>query len=260
MKPFQPLIALFILFFSMMTISYAVEDNTPSNFSNEQKQEIEKIVRQYLLDKPEVLVEASQILRQRQQKNIVEQATKAISANSDALFQSKSPVLGNPNGDVTLVEFFDYQCVHCKEMSPVLQKLIQNDKKLRIVMKNFPIFGEFSEKAARLALYAYQHNKYPAVHEALLQEKNRLSDNALMNIAKKQGLSAADVKKAMNSTEFDEDLKTNRQLGDTIGIMGTPAFIVALNPMSKDAKPVFVPGRVDYDTLKNLIAEARKQK
>ena len=113
----------------------------------EQQKEIEKIVHDYLVNNPEVLVEVSQALQQKQQQNIQQQAKTGILENADQLFSGTLAVAGNPKGNVTLVEFFDYQCIHCKKMAPTIGELIKKDNNLRVIYKEFPIFGKSSESS-----------------------------------------------------------------------------------------------------------------
>ena len=142
----------------------------------EQQKEIEKIVHDYLVNNPEVLVEVSQALQQKQQQNIQQQAKTGILENADQLFSGTLAVAGNPKGNVTLVEFFDYQCIHCKKMAPVISELIKKDSNLRVIYKEFPIFGKGSEVASQVALAAAMQGKYQQMHDALLKLESRLDE------------------------------------------------------------------------------------
>ncbi|WP_298628355.1 DsbA family protein [uncultured Legionella sp.] len=232
-------------------------DTTP--MTDAQKKEIEKVVHDYLLSNPEVLLEASQALQAKQQQNMQQQAQSAILENADQLFQGKLTTVGNPKGSVTIVEFFDYQCIHCKKMSPTLDSLIKKDSDLRVIYKEFPIFGKSSEMASKAALAAGMQGKYLQMHEALLKIEKRLDEQSVMDAAKSVGLNMDKLKKDMDSKEVTDILEANRQLAEKLHLMGTPAFIVASTPDGKfkaGTEPSFIPGAASEDSLRELIKKA----
>lgn len=227
-----------------------------NNMSPEQQKDIEKVVHDYLVNNPEVLVEASQALQQKQQQNVQQQAKSAILENADQLFGGKLAVAGNPKGNVTLVEFFDYQCIHCKKMAPIIGGLIKKDKNLRVVYVEFPIFGKSSEVASQAALAAAMQGKYLQMHEALLKIDKRLDDKIVMDTAKSIGLNMTKLQKDMNSKAVTNLLDANRQLAEKMHLMGTPAFVVAATPAGKfnaKTEPAFIPGAASEDALQDLI-------
>lgn len=227
--------------------------------SAEQKKQVEQVVHDYLVQNPEVLIEVSQVLQQKQQKNMVEQATAAIQQHADQLFMGGTTVAGNPKGNVTLVEFFDYQCGHCKEMKPVIDDLLKSDKNLRVVYKEFPIFGQSSELASRAALAAAMQGKYDVMHQALLKMDKRMDDRVVMEAAKTAGLNVATLKKDMDSKEVTDILAANRMLAEKLHLMGTPAFIIASTPGGKfksGSTPSFVPGAASLQSLQDMIKKA----
>lgn len=226
-----------------------------------QKKQIEKIVHDYLVNNPEVLIEASQALQRKQQDNMRQQAKTAIENNASQLFSGKLTTLGNPKGNVTLVEFFDYQCVHCKKMAPVVDSLIEKDKNLRVIYKEFPIFGKTSETASRAALAAAMQGKYKAFHEALISKQKRLSDKDIFSVAKKVGLNLKKLKQDMKSKQVTATLAENKKLAEKMMLMGTPAFIIAKTPKGiylKGSEPAFIPGAASEDTLRDLIMRMSK--
>lgn len=239
-------------------LTMAADASTPP-MTDAQKKEIEKVIHDYLVANPEVLVEASQALQQKQQQNMQQQAQSAILENADQLFQGKYTTVGNPKGSVTLVEFFDYQCIHCKKMSPTIESLVKKDSGLKVVYKEFPIFGKSSEFASRAALAAGMQGKYQAMHTALIQTDKRLDDKIVMDIAKTVGLNLDKLKKDMESKEVTEILDANRQLAEKLHLMGTPAFIIAATPdgqFKKGSEPSFIPGAASEDSLRELIKKA----
>lgn len=229
-------------------------------FNDKQVQEIQSIVHQYLVTHPEVLLEASKALQEKQQQSMMKQATGAIEKNSKALFDSNSPMVGNPKGDVTIVEFFDYQCVHCKKMSPVIDTLLQQNKNLRVIYKEFPIFGKSSDYAARAALAAQKQDKYQAFHNALISKEQRLSKAVVIKTADEVGLNVNKLKADMKSPEIDKAIKENMHLAESLHLMGTPAFIVAQTPKGEfknGNKTFFVPGAASQENLQNLIEQVK---
>lgn len=227
--------------------------------SDTQKKEIEKIVHDYLVNNPEVLLEASQALQQKQQQAMQQQAQSAIQENASQLFNDSLTIAGNPKGSVTLVEFFDYQCIHCKKMAPVINELIKKDSNLRVVYKEFPIFGKSSETASRVALAAAMQGKYQAMHEALIKQDKRLNDQLVMDTAKSIGLNMTKLKTDMDSKTVNDALEANRQLAEKLHLMGTPAFIVAATPagqLKEGSTPAFIPGAASEESLQELIKKA----
>ncbi len=218
-------------------------------FNPKQRDEIGAIVRDYLLKHPEVLLDVSKELDKRQQEAEDHQRNGAVAENADALFHSPSDfVAGNPKGDVTMVEFFDYNCPWCKKSMPEVLRLIDEDKNLRLVMKEFPIFGEDSEYAARAALAARKQDKYWPVHLALLGHEGKLSKADVDEIAAAQGLDMAKLKTDLDSPEIIAVIARNQQLANTMAITGTPAFII-------DRK--VIPGYLPKDGLAAAIKEIR---
>lgn len=226
-----------------------------------QKADMEKMIHDYIVNHPEVLVEASQALQQKQQQDMQMQAQSAIGKNAEHLFADKMTVAGNPKGNVTLVEFFDYQCIHCKKMAPVLNSLIKKDSNLRIIYKEFPIFGESSELASKAALAASMQGKYAEMHEALLSQEQRLNADLINKAAESIGLDMAKFKTDMTSKEVVDALAANRTLAEELHLMGTPAFIVASTPNGQfkaTSKPDFIPGAATEETLQSLIKKAQQ--
>lgn len=230
-----------------------------STLSDAQKTEIQTLVHDYLLNNPEVLLEVSQALQKKQQLTQQKQAQSAITDNASELFNDKMTTFGNPKGGVTLVEFFDYQCIHCKKMAPVIAELVKGDSNLRVIYKEFPIFGESSDMASRAALAAAMQNKYLQMHEALLGQEKHVDQKIIDETAKKIGLNMNKFKADMTGKEVTDALAANRKLAEQLHLMGTPAFIVGSTPggvFKADSQPGFIPGGTDASTLKDLIKKA----
>jgi protein-disulfide isomerase len=248
-----------ILTTSLICSAVAAEATLASPVSEDQKKSIEKIVHDYLISNPEVLLEASQVLQQKQQQTQQQQAQAAILENAAPLFQDKLASAGNLKGSVTVVEFFDYQCIHCKKMSPVLDSVIKKDSNVRVLYKEFPIFGKDSETASRAALAAGMQGKYLPMHHALLKVEKRLDDQTVMKVAQSLGLNMSKLKTDMAGKEITALLDANKQLAEKLHLMGTPAFIVASTPngqVKTGTQPSFIPGAASERTLQELIKKA----
>jgi protein-disulfide isomerase len=165
----------------------------------------------------------------------------------DLLQDPSSPVSGNPNGDVTLVEFFDYRCGFCKRAAGAVTQLQKEDPRVRVVYKDFPILGEPSELAAKAALASKAQGKHQAFHEALLASKSEMNKDEVLRIASDVGLDANRLEADMANPEWQTVIDRNRALAKDLGISGTPGFIVGTE---------LVPGALDVKGLKDLIARA----
>lgn len=252
-------IAASLLFVSAGIWAAKSKTTQPAKFSATQKEEIEGIIRNYLVTNPEVLVEASRALQQKERQKAMEKAQKAIPENADKLFNSlNSQVTGNPKGDVTLVEFYDHQCHYCKQVAPLVQKIREGDKNLRVVFKEFPIFGANSEYAAKAALAARKQGKYVVLHDALLKEKGKLNPALVLKIAKDAGIDTTQLKKDMKDPLIAKQLEENKKLASALGLNGTPAFVIASYPVTKEMKYFFVPGVPSEAMLTNLIKKTRE--
>jgi protein-disulfide isomerase len=210
-----------------------------------------KSIREYLIANPEVLVEAMQELERKQDSQRDSAAQKAISENQNELLRDPdSPVAGNPNGDVTIVEFSDYQCPYCKRAHSAVKSVVAADGKVKIVFKDLPILGEPSRIAALAALASRAQGKHLAFHNALMEYNGKIDRDKIMEIAASVGLDVAQLQKDMEDPKLKQIIDRNMALASALGVRGTPAFVVGQQ---------FVPGAVDADALKQLIADARKR-
>jgi len=219
-------------------------------FSEPQKNEIRETVRQYLIENPAVIVEALEALQARQQQGEQNSARGALSANMDRLTNAPGdPVIGNPDASVTLVEFFDYQCPYCKQMAGDLIELAREDTDLRIVFKEFPVFGAESSLAARAALAADKQGKYAEFHLGIMKLRGAPSEAAIMRLAASLGLDEARFSSDMQSDAIEATIQENYKLAQEIGVRGTPAFIIGNK---------LIPGAMSADELRALIARTRE--
>lgn len=231
-------------------VAIADDGKSAKGFSDKQKNEIRKLVRDYLLKNPEVLVEAMREYQRRQREQRLQAARAAIKDNRNELLRDKdSVVAGNPKGDITIVEFFDYRCGFCKRVKAHLDIVVKNDPNVRVVYKEFPILGPASTYASRAAIASRKQgdDKYRAFHDALMAARN-VNPASVLAIAKQVGLDTAKLTKDMNDPKISEIIRRNHALAEKLGIRGTPAFIIG-NEM--------VPGAIGAAQLASKVAEAR---
>lgn len=215
-----------------------------------QADQVRTIVRDYLIENPEVLVEAMEALQAREQAAAERTQKDALKQHAGAIFNDPgSPVFGNPDGDVTLVEFFDYQCGYCKAVYPAVMQAVEDDKNLRVVMKEFPILGPASVYASRAALASREQGKYAELHGALMAHKGKLDEATVDAIAKDVGLDLDTLKQDMTSGPVEDQIGVTMALARALGIRGTPAFVVG---------DTLLPGAVPLERLKQEIEKARK--
>lgn len=200
-------------------------------FTPAQRGEIESIVKDYLLKNPELLQDVMQELEKRQSIVESEKAKGAIAANKEAIFNSPRQVtLGNPKGDVTMVEFFDYNCGYCKRAMGDMMELLKSDSNLKIVLKEFPVLGEGSVQAAQvaaaLALQDKSGKKYLDFHQKLLSSRGPADKTRALAAAKEAGADMARLERDMNGTDVRAALEESFKLAETLGLNGTPSYVI----------------------------------
>jgi protein-disulfide isomerase len=222
-------------------------------FNEQQKQAIGEVVKDYLLKNPEVLTEVISELEKRQaQAQQASQAGAVKETQQTLLNASHSYVVGNPSGDVTLVEFFDYNCGYCKRALADVQTLMKTDPKLRVVLKDFPVLGPDSVEASRVALAVKNQLQGPQLldyHVKVMDTRGRVNGERAMSVAKDMGVDMARLRKDIDSPDVRNALQENMALGDKLSLTGTPAFIVG---------ETVIPGAVGLDPLKQLVDNVRQ--
>ena len=210
--------------------------------------EVERIVREYLLREPEIIMQAIEELQRRRDAQATVDQRERLAGEREALVaDARDPVLGNPDGDVTLIEFFDYRCGYCRIMAEPMQSLLAQDPDLRIVMKEFPILGPDSLLASRAALAAHRQGGYEAMHWALLAE-NRIDEQVIRRLAAAQGLDVEQLAVDMQADPVADHIQDNILLAQGLGVNGTPSFIIG---------DTVLPGAVPVERLVGLLAEQR---
>jgi protein-disulfide isomerase len=211
-------------------------------------EQIEKIVREYLLREPEIVYQALEELQRRQAAAEAARQQAAIADNQRELLNDPaSPIGGNPDGEVTLVEFFDYRCAYCRRVVSSVRALLDEDRDLRVVFKELPVLGPDSERAARAALASRRQGGYVPFHFALMAADD-LSLPGIRAAAEAVGLDADRLEADMAAPEVNAAIQANYALANELGIEGTPAFVIGTQ---------LIPGAVDKARLEELIREAR---
>lgn len=209
-------------------------------------------VRAYLLDNPEVLMEAIGVLEQREAAAGVERDAMAVAANADALFNSAYDwVGGNPDGDITIVEFFDYRCGYCRRAHPEVEALIETDGNIRYIAKEFPILGEQSLLASRFAIatrVALGEEAYETISDALIEMRGDMTEASLSAVAADNGLDVQAILGALSDPLVDATIGYNHELAGRMGITGTPTFVFG---------DQLVRGAVGFEDMQQIVALVR---
>lgn len=242
---------------SAATVAFALCAAAPlaaaQTFSDGQRGEIETIVKNYLLAHPEILEDMSAELGRRQAAAEQERHAKAVKVHAETIFNSpRGVVLGNPQGDVSMVEFFDYNCGYCKHAMADMLALMKDDPKLRVVLKEFPVLGQGSVEAAQVAIAVRMQDpsgkKYLAFHQKLLGGRGQADKARALAAAKEAGLDMARIEKDMTSPEVRATLQENLALAESMGMNGTPSYVIG---------DKVVVGAIGLERLKQAIATAR---
>jgi protein-disulfide isomerase len=218
-----------------------------------QRQEVEAVIKDYLLKNPEVLMEAQNALEAKMDKIQAERTAMAIKQNAAEIFRpAASPVVGNAKGDVTVIEFFDYNCPYCKKAFTEVAQLVDKDKQVKLILKEFPILSKGSEEASKVALAAKLQGKYWEMHRALNETQGQTNEAAALRIAEKLGLDMTRLRKDMASPEVKREIDETRALAMKLGIQGTPHFLVGDR---------VIPGAPEnlLEQIKKNVAEVRKE-
>jgi protein-disulfide isomerase len=216
----------------------------------EQKDAVEQLIRTTIAEHPEIVIDALKAAEAKNDAEAAANVSKAIAAGHNQLVDDPaSPVGGNPKGDVTIVEFFDYSCPYCKEFEPSLEALLKDDHGIRIVYKEFPILGPASVYAAHVALAARAQGKYDQFHRAMMAVRGTIDEDAVRRTAAACGIDMKALDATIDAPEIDHIIKANYALAESLDIDGTPAFVVGTH---------LLPGVPDAGALEKIVAETRK--
>ena len=219
--------------------------------SDAQRTGIESVVHDYLMKHPEVIIQAVETYQANMEADKEKAAKESLAKRaSDLLHDPDTQVVGNASSDCTIVEFFDNQCPYCQANEPEIQKLLKDDNRVKLVLKEFPILGPISLVASKAALASVKQGKYPQFHEALLAHKGHYDKPALVDeIAKSVGLDLDKLHKDMDAPEIQAEIDKNLDLGRALDISGTPGFVIG---------DQIIGGASTVDELKKYVAGACK--
>lgn len=210
---------------------------------------VKELVAEALRENPELVLEALQALEQRQAEEQAAAAAAVLTAERETLERDpNAPVIGNPDGDVTIVEFFDYNCPYCKRAMPEIEALLAEDPNVRIVLREWPILSEGSVIAARAALAARAQGKYAEMHDALMKMRGKLEADTVLRVAGELGLDDEKLQADMKAPEVEEHLATSMRLAEALNFNGTPSFVIG---------DQLLPGFVEKAELVEAITSAR---
>lgn len=212
-----------------------------------QDTDLEKKVLEIIRNNPEIIMEAIKILQAKDAKNKQEQADQNIKSNKQRLEDDKNaPILGNPNGEITIVEFFDYNCGYCRRAFKTIMNLIADNNAVKVVMRELPILGDASVFTAKASLASQKQQKYEEFHVALMNNRSRNTEKSVLKIAKKIGMDVDQLQLDMNSSFVLDHIEESQKLSESLGISGTPAFVFGEK---------IVPGAIDLQAMKDLVAQ-----
>lgn len=222
---------------------------SPVSAQNLTPEEVKKLALEAILENPQIVMDAVAILREREAEETAKGAAQALVEFRETLENDpNAPVMGNPDGDVTLVEFFDYNCPYCRRAGTAVQALIEADPNLRVVYREWPILGPESVTATRASLAARKQGKYEEFHWALMGMDGRINENAVMRVASSLGMDVDQLKADMQLPEIDAHIATSMEISRGLGFSGTPSFVIG---------DTTVPGFVEQSELARLVEEVR---
>lgn len=223
--------------------------SAPAVADDIQKDQIKELILETLRENPEIVAEALDILEERQAEEERIARAAAMAEQRDLLFNDPNAVvLGNPEGDVTVVEFFDYNCGYCRRAFPAIQELLATDPNVRIVLREWPILGDESRYAARASLAARKQGLYQEFHNALMAQRGRATEASVKRIAEEIGLNASQLSSDMGDPTIQSHFESSGQLSQALGIGGTPAFVIG---------DEVIPGFIQIDQMREIIDRAR---
>jgi protein-disulfide isomerase len=217
-------------------------------FTPAQRAEIVRILREALKQDPSILRDAVNAMKDDDARREADAARAAIVAHRDTMVLPADPVAGNPEGAVTIVEFYDTRCPYCRAMEPTMAQLLIQDRDVRLVYKDLPVLGPASVLAAHALLAAQQQNGYSRLRTALMQAPPDYTKEQILAIALKVGLDGGRLSHDMDSAAIDARLDANRQLAKALALDGTPALVIG---------DTLVPGEIDFAELQKAVVAAR---
>ncbi|WP_347938751.1 DsbA family protein [Rickettsia oklahomensis] len=257
------LLAIFLIIIGVLFIFKTMKTQSTKSFSVEVKQSenagkcdeerVQEIIKDYLLKTPEIIIESIEGLQKRKVQNNKTKVNDYLKDNKLAIEDSQSfPIIGNKDADITIVAFYDYNCSYCKNGNISISALLQNDPKVKVVLRPLPILGDASEYLARISLAVYKINsgKLKVVHDALMKIRN-VSKESVKELLTENGLNAMEIEETADSMEIKDLITQNIKIARKLKIQGVPSYII-------DTK--LIPGLIDFPQLINIVKEIRDNK
>lgn len=218
-------------------------------FTPEQKKELEGLFKDYIMNNPQTIMDSVQAYQMKEQERAQKSAEEKLAEYKDILTKSSElPFAGNPEGDVTVVEFFDFNCGYCKKAFEDVSKLLEEDKNVKVIFIDMPILSDKSQLMAKMAMAAQKQDKYFEAHKALMNYRGTQSEENYLNALKEAGLDIEKIKTDMASQEIDIAIQKHMKIANELNIRGTPGFVIG---------DQLHPGYIGMDGLKAAIQEAR---
>ena len=235
---------------------FAAAETSAASFTPEQVGQIEKITHDYLVNHPQVLMEAGEKLQQQAMSDEKNRVLTKVPSLSKEIFVNNATraVTGNPNGSILMAEFSSYQCGHCRAMDAVVEDLIKTNPDLQVIFVDWPIFGNEAVNAAKMVIAAAKQNKHYELHRAFMSSQESLTPAVAEKIAITTGINLAKLKADMNDKAIDEGLKNNFKLADQLKLRGTPTFIFANRALTKFS---LVPGQAGEEEMVKALNEVK---
>lgn len=234
---------------TLLTSALLIFSALPALAQDLTEDRVKELVLETIRENPQILLEAMSLLEAQESQAQAAAVSAALDAERETLERDpNAPVLGNPEGNVTVVEFFDYNCPYCRRATPELTGLLEGDANVRLVMREWPILSEGSVYAARAALAAREQGKYQEMHEALMALEQPADEASVLRLAEVLGLDLDRLEADMASPQIDEHLATSMRLAEALGFSGTPSFVIGNQP---------IPGFVEQAVLEDAVEQAR---
>lgn len=235
----------------LLTLIWIFPDLAQAQTEPPGKEATRQIIREVLEENPEILLEALDSLRKKMESGQAPGSRASLGKLRKELERDPGTfIAGNPQGDVTIVEFFDYRCGYCKRAQPIIKELLQKDGRIRLALKEFPILGPDSVVASRAAIAAMKQEKYAVFHNALMAAQGPLGEERILRIATDAGLDAIKLRADMDNPEINKIIDRNHKIAETLNITGTPSFIIG---------DTLAPGFIDLEQMRQLVAAARSE-
>ncbi len=242
--------AIILTSFAPVTSSWASSDaEAKSSFTEEQKAELKDMFRQFINDNAELMMESVRKYQMDQEQKAAQTAQESLKEYLPFFANKDLPMIGNKDGDVTVVEFFDYNCGYCRKAFEDIIKLIKKDENIRVVFQDIPILSPTSQKMAEFSLAAHKQGKYFEMHKAFMEHRGSQSDEAFLKLAKDAGLDVEQLKKDAKSDEVKATINKIHQMAQTLGIRGTPGFVIG---------DQIYPGYIGKSGLEDAVKKARE--